>query len=200
MNNIDHRFMKYRRMRRCRRVFFFMLGFGLVMGFTMFYFYEWNRMPDVIYVEKGTVQVIDLDVPVKGELYKESVEAGMYMEPAVESISQSDGRIQNIEIDFSKEIVLEGIEDDVYCADLKLFGFLPYKTVKIESREFDKVIPSGQTIGIYVKMEGIYVIDVGEFKAPDGSMVEPCKDLLKSDGELRRLHKNHFRRHASGSR
>jgi len=180
MNNIDHRFMKYRRMRRCRRVLFFMMGFCLVIGCAIFYFYEWNRMPDVIYVEKGTEQVIDLGVPAKGELYKESVETGMYMEPVVESISQSGSNLRHIEIDFSKEIVLEGVEEDAYCADLKLFGVLPYKTVRIESREYNKVIPSGQTVGIYVKMEGIYVIDVGDFKAPDGSMVKPCKDILKS--------------------
>lgn len=180
MGEIDNRFMKYRRMKIFRKVLFFMLGFGAVIGFAAFYIYEWNRMPEVIYVEAGKEQVIDFDIPASGELYKESIEAGAYMEPAIESMSRSSSELQSVEIDFSKEIVLSGATDEVYCADLKLFGILPYKTVRIESLDTYEVIPSGQTIGIYVKMDGVYVIDTGDFQSAEGVPVEPCKDKLQS--------------------
>lgn len=180
MDKIDNRFMKYRRMRTYRKILCFMLGFGAVIAFAAFYIYEWNRMPEVIYVESGKEQVIDFDIPASGELYKESVETGAYMEPAVESISRNGLGGQTVEIDFSKEIVLSGAGDEVYCADLKLFGILPYKTVRIESLDTYEVIPSGQTIGIYVKMDGVYVIDTGDFQSAEGQAVEPCKDKLQS--------------------
>lgn len=180
MGEIDNSFMKYRRMRMYRRVLIFMMGFGAVITFAAFYIYEWNRMPEVIYVESGKEQIIDFHIPASGELYRESVEAGNYIVPAVESISHSTMAEQCVEIDFSKEIVLCGATDEAYCADLKLFGVLPYKTVRIETMDSHKVIPSGQTIGIYVKMEGIYVIDIGDFTTMQGDTVKPCENILQS--------------------
>ena len=180
MGSIDNSFMKYRRMKRFRKIFCFMLGFGSVMAFAAFYVYEWNRMPETIYIEAGKEQVIDFNVPASGTLYRESVEAGMYMEPAVESLSRGNASDQSLEIDFSKAIVMNAAEDEVYCADLKLFGVLPYKTVRIESMDTYEVIPSGQTIGIYVKMDGVYVIDVSDFQSYTGKSVMPCEDKLQS--------------------
>ncbi len=180
MGEIDNSFMKYRRMRMYRRALFFMLGFGAVIAFAAFYIYEWNRMPEVIYVESGKEQVIDFHIPAKGALYRESVEMGTYEEPAVESISRGASTDQYVEIDFAREIVLSGATDDAYCADLKLFGVLPYKTVRIETMDSNKVIPSGQTVGIYVKTDGVYVIDIGDFTTTAGDAVMPCKDILQS--------------------
>ncbi len=180
MGNIDNRFMKYRRLKIYRRVLCFVLGFSSVIAFTLFYIYEWNRMPEVIYVEADKEQVLDFGVPARGELYLESVEVGNYVEPAVESISHSSAGSQALTIDFSKEIVLSGATDEVYCADLKLFGILPYKTVRIETLDTYEVIPSGQTIGIYVKMDGVYVIDIGDFQSSQGYVVSPCEEKLQS--------------------
>ena len=180
MGNIDNRFMKYRRLKMYRRIFCFLLGFSSVIAFALFYVYEWNRMPEVIYVEANKEQVLDFGVPARGELYLESVEVGNYVEPAIESISHSSAGSQALTIDFSKEIVLSGATDEVYCADLKLFGILPYKTVRIETLDTYEVIPSGQTIGIYVKMDGIYVIDIGDFQSSQGHTVIPCEGKLQS--------------------
>ena len=180
MGEIENGFMKYKRMKMCRRVLCFMLGFGSVVAFAAFYIYEWNRMPDVIYVESGEEQRIDLGVPAMGELYRESMETGAYPGTAVESISQESVLPRTVVIDFSKEIVLSGSGRNTYCADLKLLGVLPYKTVRIEPVDTYEVIPSGQTIGIYVKLEGIYVIDVGDFKSANGQTVSPCGNLLQS--------------------
>lgn len=42
------------------------------------------------------------------------------------------------------------------------------------------VIPCGYPIGIYVKTEGVMVIDVGSVRAADGSMCSPCENILKT--------------------
>lgn len=180
MGNIDNGFLRYQRMKIYRRILFFMLGFGLVLGFAAFYIYEWNRMPEVIYVEADKEQVIDLNIPASGELYKECIEVGAYADSAVESISRGGLGAEPLIIDFSKEIVLSGAKDEVYCADLKLFGILPYRSVRIETMDTYEVIPSGQTIGIYVKMDGVYVIDIGDFTSEQGETVMPCMDRLQS--------------------
>ncbi|MBQ9610265.1 MAG: SpoIVB peptidase [Lachnospiraceae bacterium] len=42
-----------------------------------------------------------------------------------------------------------------------------------------KVMPSGVPIGIYVKTEGVMVIDTGVISGYDGKVYSPCKDILK---------------------
>jgi len=53
MDNIDYGYMKYKRLKIYRRILFFLLGFGSVIVSVALYVYEWNRMPDVFYLEAG---------------------------------------------------------------------------------------------------------------------------------------------------
>lgn len=41
------------------------------------------------------------------------------------------------------------------------------------------VIPSGAPIGIYVKTDGVMVIDIGEITGPDGKKHSPCAGKLQ---------------------
>ncbi len=181
MDNIDRSFLAYRRRKVYGKILFFSCLVFLAALFTWIYIYEWNRMPDVIYVEEGEEQIIDFQIPARGEIYKESVETGAYGQEAVESLSFSAQEPKSLSVDFSKEVVFSGVEDEIYLAELKLFGVLPYKTVRIESVEPHYVIPSGQPIGIYVKMDGVYVIDTGEFTCKNGEIVAPCRELLQTN-------------------
>ena len=53
----------------------------------------------------------------------------------------------------------------------------------VNSGTFDikekKVMPSGVPIGIYVKTEGVMVIDTGVISGYDGKIYSPCKDILQ---------------------
>lgn len=197
MGEVDNRFLKYKRLKMYRRMLFFMIGFSTVLFLTGIYVYEWNRMPEVIYVEPETEQRIDLGVPVWGELRKESTKSDLGVpvwgelrkesaqseledEKAVEILSHGGYEKDSVSIDFSKEILLCGAKEEVYYADLKLFGILPYKTVRIETLDTYEVIPSGRAIGIYIKMNGIYVIDISDFQSETGETVKPCEGKLKS--------------------
>ena len=181
MDNIDYGYMKYKKLKIYRRILFFLLGFGSVIVSVALYVYEWNRMPDVFYLEAGEEQVIDMNIPVKGFLYCETVQANNFSDEAVESISNASMNTGSAEVDFSREMIIKGSEENIYCADLKLLGVLPYKTIRFETINTHSVIPSGQPIGIYVKMKGIYVIDTGDFMTQDNIAAEPCKDKLQSD-------------------
>lgn len=182
MGDIDKSFFIRKRIKIYRRCLMFFLGFGIVIGVACFYFYEWNRMPDVIYIQAGKEEVLDFNVPATGEIYKESIEAGFYvgnkMEDAVNLNSQET--VTSLEVDFMNDVIMSGKSGETYCADLKLFGFLPYKTVRIRTMDTYSVIPSGSMIGIYIKMDGVYVIDTGEFKAYDGENVSPGNGKLEA--------------------
>lgn len=54
-------------------------------------------------------------------------------------------------------------------------------SIELDENENEKthmVIPSGEPIGIYVKTEGVMVIDATDIKKSDGEKISPCKGLL----------------------
>lgn len=182
MGDIDRSFFIRKRIKIYRRCLLFFIGFGIVIGIVFFYIYEWNKMPDVIYIQAGEEEVLDFNVPATGEIYKESIEAGFYVGNKVEDAVDLDSEehITFLEVDFMNDVIITGKSGENYCADLKLLGFIPYKTVRIQAMDTYSVIPSGSMIGIYIKMDGIYVIDTGDFKAYNGENVSPGNGKLQA--------------------
>ncbi len=185
MGEIDRSFFVRKRIKRYKKWFIFLFCFGVTISIALLYIHEWNKMPDVIYIQAGEEEVLDFHVPATGEIYKESIETGFYLEDTVDfakqetlDLSQTND-IASLEVDFMKDVILTAGSADTYCADLKLFGFLPYKTVRIEALETYSVIPSGSMIGIYIKLDGVYVIDTGDFQAQDGNNVSPSNGKLE---------------------
>ncbi|MBQ9232829.1 MAG: hypothetical protein IJ167_02170, partial [Lachnospiraceae bacterium] len=70
------------------------------------------------------------------------------------------------------------INDGIYLPETSV----PANENVIDSGTFDteerKVMPSGIPIGIYVKTEGVMVIDTGVINGFDGKLYSPCKDIL----------------------
>ena len=58
---------------------------------------------------------------------------------------------------------------------LKIFGFLPYKTVDVDVVEKDYVILGGQSIGININVDGIMVLGFSDFYGEDGKKHCPAK-------------------------
>lgn len=50
-----------------------------------------------------------------------------------------------------------------------------------------KVIPSGEPVGIYLKTEGVLVVDVGEFTDMDGKEVCPVRGLLETGDYITKI-------------
>lgn len=70
---------------------------------------------------------------------------------------------------------------------LKLFGFIPYKSVDVDVVESDYVILGGQSIGININVDGIMVLGFSDFYGEDGKKHCPAKkaglkekDIIKS--------------------
>jgi len=67
---------------------------------------------------------------------------------------------------------------------LKLFGVLPLKSIDIEVVEDTMLTPVGQPIGIYMKTQGVLVIDTGSFQGKDGSEHAPSEYKLQAGDYL----------------
>jgi len=67
---------------------------------------------------------------------------------------------------------------------LKLFGKLPLKTVKVSVMPDLKVIPGGQTIGVKIKSAGIIVVGHHQVNAAENKKVSPGEDAKIQVGDL----------------
>lgn len=60
--------------------------------------------------------------------------------------------------------------------DMKLFGMLHVKTVKVDIVSSKKVVACGNTVGVKLDIKGILVIGVSDVETSDGQKVIPSKD------------------------
>lgn len=67
-----------------------------------------------------------------------------------------------------------------YCLTCKLFGVIPFKEVKVTPADNRSVFVSGSTVGIYMEMEGVLIIDTGKIVSENGESLEPAKNIVKS--------------------
>lgn len=116
------------------------------------------KVPDSIYIKCNSMEELDYHVPATGRIIGD----------------------RSIPVSLNQKVkIATGDMMKSYKMELKLFGVLPFKDVNIQVIEDKKVIPAGFPIGIYVKTEGVLVIDVGEFKGLDGNTKSPSKYILQ---------------------
>lgn len=70
-------------------------------------------------------------------------------------------------------------QDGGYLLPCKLFGYIPFKEVKVIPVDEQEIYVSGSTIGIYMETEGVLVIDTGEIQDQDGNTKEPAKNIIR---------------------
>ena len=66
---------------------------------------------------------------------------------------------------------------EVVCCFL---GVIPVKTVTVHVIEDQEVIPVGQTVGILLHTDGVYVVDTDLLENQSGEKVSPCNKILKA--------------------
>lgn len=149
-------------MRRYRIFLYIFLGFSIaLLGFAGITYCK-SQIPDTIRVKAGTCEKINLKLPALG-----IVQAGTNM-----------GTTRQIQLN-EPVTIQAGQGTESYEMELKLFGIFPIKKIDIEVIEDTMLTPVGAPIGIYVKTQGVLVVDTGNFKGPDGENNAPSKYCLQ---------------------
>lgn len=151
------------RKRRYQLFLYAFLGFALGMFLWASYSYYEQKIPDIIRIQAGTSQKIDLKVPASGVLNVDSDKVIALNQPVT---------------------IVAGENLDTCQMELKLFGVLPLKNIDIEVIENTRLIPVGQPIGIYMRTQGVLVIDTGTFKGPEGQEQSPSVYKLQAGDYL----------------
>lgn len=69
---------------------------------------------------------------------------------------------------------------DNYQVTCNLLGVIPVKSVTVHVVEAKEVIPIGQTVGILLQTDGVYVVDTDEIETQSGDKVSPCGKQVKA--------------------
>lgn len=139
------------------------MAFSAMLLFCSYYQYSRNRIPDLIYIKSGTSQKLDWNVPASGVLETNGQNVVSFQQPVT---------------------IIAGDLPKKYSVDLKLFGFVPLKKLDIEIIENRELIPMGCSVGIYIKTQGVLVLDTGKFTDYYGEKVNPSQRELQAGDYL----------------
>lgn len=154
--------MKSRKIRYVFSLYIF-LGFAVGMFCWASYAYYQSSVPSTISIKAGTSEEINLRIPASGIISTDSETVLALNEPVT---------------------IVAGESASSYQLRLKLFGVLPLKDVDIQVIENKELIPVGQPIGIYVKTQGVLVVDTGSFSGDGGNKYAPSEYKLQSGDYL----------------
>lgn len=146
------------------------------------YYIIWQEIPSVIRIPPKSEQTLEFYLPVSGKLYKEE-EWEQFQEgnTAVEASKMGVSRMENtdgIDLTLKEALTFKADATDSYKIQLNLFGMIPFKTVDLQVAEENTVIPVGIPIGIYIKTQGVLVIDIGQFENATGRDCSPAQNIL----------------------
>lgn len=149
--------------RRYRVFLYIFLGFAIGMFCWAAYSYYKQSVPDTIRIKAGTSEKINFGIPASGQILADSTRVIALNHPVT---------------------LVAGEKQESYEMELKLFGVLPLKNVDIEVIEDTLLTPIGEPIGIFVKTQGVLVIDTGEFRSSSGEEVSPSMYKLQEGDYL----------------
>lgn len=105
-------------------------------------------------------------------------------EKGLVKLKQKDSNLQSIFLNSSEPITMAAEERGSTSLQLKLFGVIPVRKMKVDVVTNKKLIACGNTVGVKLSLQGVLVIGVTEIKTKDGRRVTPSKDCGLKQGDL----------------
>ncbi len=139
------------------------LGFAIGLFCWATYAYYQSTVPSTISIKAGTSEEFNLRVPASGILSTDSETTLALNQPLT---------------------IVAGDTTSSYQMRLKLFGIVPLKDVDIQVIENTTLTPVGRPIGIYVRTQGVLVVDTGSFEGAGGDKYAPSDYKLQAGDYL----------------
>ena len=149
--------------KRKYRIFLLYLLLVSLLGLTcLVMHYMLSRIPDQITLNEKQENVLDLNLPLTGEIETKSV---------------SESNVSSV--NFNQPVSITTGNPGEYNVELKLFGFIKYKNITLNVVENKTVFACGLPVGVYLKSDGILVVDNARFVNNEGNYVNPSDNIIK---------------------
>lgn len=119
-----------------------------------------KKIPDKLYIYTQDNAAFLMDIPVVGTVYDSSYN----------TLAEN--------IDFSRKVTIRSGDTGKYYVDYKLFGLLPIARTDVEVVNEKYVYSGGFQVGIYLKCDGIYVVNTETICTADGQNIAPSQSLI----------------------
>lgn len=151
--------------RRIKYLLFLYIFLGFAIGLFCWatYAYYQSTVPSTISIKAGTSEEFNLRIPASGILSTDSETVLALNQPLT---------------------IVAGDTTSSYQMRLKLFGLVPLKDVDIQVIENTTLIPVGRPIGIFVRTQGVLVVDTGSFEGANGDKYAPSDYKLQAGDYL----------------
>lgn len=141
-------------------IILFMLN---LFAITVFYIkYCKSQLPNTIHIKKGEKISFCYNIP-------------------------ASATINNQKIKLNRTFIFQKCSSGQYEMKTSLFGAIPLKKIKVKVVDGQKVIPSGQVVGIYVETNGLLVIDTDGFTGENGVDHAPSKNKLYRGDYIKKI-------------
>ena len=145
---------------------FLIAGLLGLFGFTAYSVV--SRVPDKIVLQEDEESILNLGLPLTGEIHTQSVSEG-------KNISS---------VNFSGPVSIKTGEPGSYDVKLKLFGLIYYKDITLNVVEQKELYAGGMPVGVYLKSEGVLVVDNATFMTMDGRSVCPSENIIRKGDNI----------------
>lgn len=158
-----------------RRCLFAALCINLfLMGGCLVKLYA-DQLPNRIKVMVGKETGFDFHIPASASIYETK-----------ETISQNHS-IQTVQM--NRPFFISSDNTGSYIVQVKLFGMFDLKQMQLDVIKDKKVIPCGNTIGIYIKTDGVLVLGTESIEGSDGLQYEPARNVVKAGDYIKKVNK-----------
>lgn len=141
-------------------IILFMLN---LFAITVFYIkYCKSQLPNTIHIKKGEKISLCYNIP-------------------------ASATINNQKIKLNRTFIFQKCSSGQYEMKTSLFGAIPLKKIKVKVVDGQKVIPSGQVVGIYVETNELLVIDTDGFTGENGVDHAPSKNKLYRGDYIKKI-------------
>lgn len=154
------------------------------------YFFIFSIILIFLSVFYGINHIIDFYIPDEMKLIvdrEENFEFNMPFEAnlisqkqGVLSVNKSNVPEDQIKLSLNEPFSIKSNETGKINVDLKLFGVIPIKKVKVDVISQTELIPAGLTVGVIISTDGVMVLGTGIVNGEDGEKYEPSKGSLKT--------------------
>lgn len=127
-----------------------------------------RKIPDLIHLTPGEEKSYSFFLPIKAEVAEDSTCV----------LSSTDETLG------SRVTTLTTEEPGSARVEFSLLGWIPLKTVEVRVEDARILIPGGQSIGLTLFTDGVFIVDSAEVYLPDGTTVNPARDAGLSSGDL----------------
>ena len=162
-----------------RRILYMVLIVGCIYTGFVIYSYIDRIIPDKIHIVVDEEEEFNFQLPIEAKIESDNAE--------VSFTNASNIPSNQITVNLNEAFSLKSEKTGNYQIQMKLFGFLPIKSIDVSVIEQTQVIPCGFPVGIYLETDGILVVGSAKVVDLHGTIMEPAYMVVKSGDYIKKI-------------